>query len=105
MPAETVFAKNIYWVYAIVLKDSFPHNAEWIMQELSKVGVGTRPFFYPMHLQPVFNKKGWYLNERYPVAERISDRGFYLPSGLCLKPSEIYLVVEEFNKILRIGVT
>ncbi|HKB45178.1 MAG TPA: DegT/DnrJ/EryC1/StrS family aminotransferase, partial [Chitinophagaceae bacterium] len=105
MPAETVFAKNIYWVYAIVLKDSFPHNAEWIMQELSKVGVGTRPFFYPMHLQPVFNKKGWYLNERYPVAERISDRGFYLPSGLGLKQSEIYLVVEELNKILGIGVT
>ncbi|HMG16671.1 MAG TPA: DegT/DnrJ/EryC1/StrS family aminotransferase, partial [Saprospiraceae bacterium] len=66
MPEDISFAKNIYWVFAIVLKDSFNFNAEFIMKKLNMLGIGTRPFFYPMHLQPVFNKMGWYLDEKYP---------------------------------------
>ena len=101
MPLKTEFSENIYWVYAIVLKDNFPHNAEWIMVKLAELGVGTRPFFYPMHLQPVFLKKGWYKNEKYPIAEKISERGFYIPSGLGLKNEEITLVAENLIKVLN----
>lgn len=101
MPLKTEFSENIYWVYAIVLKDNFPHNAEWIMGKLAELGVGTRPFFYPMHLQPVFLKKGWYKDEKYPIAEKISERGFYIPSGLGLKNEEITLVAENLIKVLN----
>lgn len=101
MPLKTRFAENIYWVYAILLKDSFPHNAEWMMKELGKVGIGSRPFFYPMHLQPVFNRKGWYVDEHYPVAEKIAERGFYIPCGLGLTEEQQIEVATSLKHILQ----
>jgi perosamine synthetase len=78
------FADNIYWVYGIVLDESVPFDASEIMTRLGKMGVGTRPFFWPMHEQPVFRKMGLFEGETYPVAERLARRGFYLPSGMAL---------------------
>jgi perosamine synthetase len=81
---KTDYAENIYWVYGIILKDHVPFNAEEAMRRLKEKGIGTRPFFWPMHEQPAFIKMGLFKNEKYPVAERIARRGFYVPSGLAL---------------------
>jgi perosamine synthetase len=80
----TDFASNIYWVYGIVMNDSIPYDALEAMSRLAQLGVGTRPFFYPMHSQPVFHDAGLFRGEHYPVAERLGERGFYLPSGLAI---------------------
>jgi perosamine synthetase len=98
--ANTDYAENIYWVYGIVLKDSVPMNAKEIMTKLAERGIGSRPFFYPMHLQPVYNKQGWYENESYPVAEKMAERGFYVPSGMALTEDNIYEVVKNLKEIL-----
>jgi len=42
-----------------------------------------------MHEQPVFLKRGWFANERLPVAERIARRGFYIPSGMALTQDQM----------------
>lgn len=86
---ETEFAKNIYWVYGIVLKDTAGMNAEDVMKRLSEKKIGTRPFFYPMHLQPVFKKMSLFINETYPVSENLAEMGFYIPSGLALTDEQI----------------
>jgi perosamine synthetase len=54
-----------------------------------------------MHEQPVFHKMGLFINEKYPVAENIARRGFYLPSGMALKPADIDVVCDELKKILK----
>lgn len=82
--ARTDFAESVFWVFGLVLGDSLPFDAAEMMARLAKKGVGTRPFFWPMHEQPVFLNRGWFKGERYPVAERIARRGFYLPSGMAL---------------------
>jgi perosamine synthetase len=87
--AATEYAENIYWVYGVVLDDTVPFDAEGAMLRLRQAGVGTRPFFWPMHEQPVFRKMGLFRGERYPVAERLARRGFYLPSGLALTDAQI----------------
>ena len=33
-------------------------------------------------VQPVFNEMGLYKQEKYPVAERLYQKGLYIPSGL-----------------------
>lgn len=98
---ETKFAKNIYWVFGIVLKDSISVDAEHIMRELADAGVGTRPFFYPMHLQPVFQNKGMFAGESYPVSELIANRGFYLPSGLAITNEQMGEVATKLKQILK----
>lgn len=87
--SNTEYAENIYWVYGLILKDDVAFDAEEAMRRLSVLGVGTRPFFWPMHEQPVFIKMGLFGGESYPVAERLARRGFYLPSGLALTDGQI----------------
>lgn len=88
-PSLTSYAKSVFWVYGLVLSDRVPFDAEEMMRRLAKLSVGTRPFFWPMHEQPVFIRKGWFKGEAYPVAERLARRGFYLPSGLGLTADEL----------------
>lgn len=99
--SKTEYAENIYWVYGILLKDNNGFDAEEIIKILSKNEIGCRPFFYPMHLQPVFNKIGLFNNEKYPVAENIAKKGFYLPSGLALTETQIHRVCDILRKILK----
>ena len=101
LPLEkTDYAENIYWVYGIVLKDDIPFDAKEAMQKLGKQGIGTRPFFYPMHEQPVFKKMGLFEGEFYPVAENIARRGFYIPSGLALDTEQQKRVANSMSKFL-----
>jgi perosamine synthetase len=98
---KTDYAENIYWVYGILLNDSLSFDAEIAMKKLAVLEIGTRPFFWPMHEQPVFNKMGLFKNESYPVAERMARRGFYLPSGMALTEPQIYSVVNKLKEILK----
>ncbi|CAK9013609.1 GDP-perosamine synthase [Durusdinium trenchii] len=72
---------NIYWVYGVELLPSVPCEADEVMKHLAAAKVGTRPFFWPMHEQPVFLQMGLFKGQSFPVAERIARRGFYIPSG------------------------
>lgn len=100
-PKATPFADNIYWVYGIVLNDEIPFDASTAMKKMNDLGVGTRPFFWPMHEQPVLKKMNLFKNESYPESERIARRGFYVPSGLNLNESQMDKVVDCLKKILR----
>jgi perosamine synthetase len=99
--AQTNYATNIYWVYGIVLKEDVPFDAKEAMLRLGEYKIGTRPFFWSMHEQPVFRKMGLFDNESCPVAEKISRRGFYLPSGLALSDEQIERVVKAVVEILK----
>ncbi|HMS32630.1 MAG TPA: DegT/DnrJ/EryC1/StrS family aminotransferase [Ignavibacteria bacterium] len=94
------FSDNIYWVYGIVLKKEAGINAEQAMKILSEKKIGTRPFFYPMHLQPVLRKMGFFKNESYPVSERIAEYGFYIPSGLALTKEQADITIEAVKNLI-----
>jgi perosamine synthetase len=91
---QTDYCRNIYWVYGIVLGNKVPFDAEEAMKRLGEKKIGTRPFFWNMHEQPVFLKAGLFKNEKYPVAENIARRGFYIPSGLAITEEQINHVAE-----------
>jgi perosamine synthetase len=95
----TPYANNIYWVYAMVVNDNIPLNAQQCMDELLKLGIGTRPFFYPMHQQPVFKKASWYTPQHLPVSERIAEKGFYIPSGMTITTAQQEQVADAVHKL------
>jgi perosamine synthetase len=90
--AGTPYAENIYWVFGVVLKDDPGCDAEKMMERLGKRGIATRPFFWPMHEQPVLQRTGIGAGGMYPVAERLARRGFYIPSGMALGVEQIETV-------------
>lgn len=94
------FADNIYWVFPIVLKDNYKKNAAQVMQELGSHKIGTRPFFYPMHKQPVFNKMGLFLSDQMPNSEKLAEKGFYIPSGLAITQEQMEKVSSVLHEVL-----
>ena len=99
--AQTDYAENIYWVYGIVLRAEVPFDAKVVMQKLAVEQIGTRPFFWCMHEQPIFAKMGLFAGVSCPVAERLARRGFYLPSGIALTESQIDRVSSSLREILK----
>ncbi|MBW4498171.1 MAG: DegT/DnrJ/EryC1/StrS family aminotransferase [Scytonema hyalinum WJT4-NPBG1] len=98
---RTDYADNIYWVYGLVLKDEVPFDAEQAMRRLAQYKIGTRPFFWPMHEQPVFRKMGLFDGVSYPVAEKIARRGFYIPSGMALTDEQICRVAQVVVEVFK----
>lgn len=99
--AKTDYAENIYWVYGLVLGDDLTLDAGDVMRRLATHKIGTRPFFWPMHEQPVFHRMGFFKNEHYPVAERMARRGFYIPSGLALTDEQMERVASAVRKVMQ----
>lgn len=91
--------ENHFWVYGIVMRDD--RNAKEIMNELAEAGIGTRPFFWPLHKQPLLEKYDLQEKVHLPISERIAEKGFYLPSGVAISDSEIERVIFSLKKVLN----
>lgn len=100
LPIEKEWAKNVYWMYGLVLVESLGMDAEELAQKLKSLGVETRPFFLGMHEQPVFLNAGLFRGEHYPITERIARQGLYLPSGLTLTEAQVDEVSQKVRKAL-----
>ena len=104
LPLEaTDYSTNIYWVYGLVLDDSVIFDADEAMKRLSKLGIGCRPFFFPMHQQPILRQLGLFEDQSFPVAERLYQRGFYIPSGLALTDDQILYVSNSLKHVFNNG--
>jgi len=101
LPVEEPWAKSVYWVYGVVLEEGTGITNEQFAQRLFEQGVETRPFFLGIHEQPVFHNMGLFINERYPIAERLAREGLYLPTGLTIQETEIDNVCDAVRKALR----
>jgi perosamine synthetase len=98
---RTEYAENIYWVYGLILKDEVPFDAKELMRRLGKYKIGTRPFFWCMHEQPVFRKMGLFNGVFCPEAEKIARRGFYIPSGMALTDEQIREVAKTLHEVMQ----
>jgi len=100
LPVEEPWARQVYWMYGIVLDEACGMDAVEFARRLKAEGIDTRPFFLGIHEQPVFHKKGLFIDEHYPVAESIARQGLYLPSGLALTESQVDKVCEAVSKVI-----
>ena len=71
------------------------------MKKLCETNIGTRPFFYPMPLQPALKEMRKDPNLSFSISENLAARGFYLPSGLTLLDEEISKVAEALKFLLQ----
>jgi len=97
---EQEYAKNIYWVYGLVLKRNSNISLSTFMKKLMNEGVETRNFFWPLHQQPILKKMGFFKKIKLPVAEYLGRNGLYLPTGLSLTTSQQKFVINKVKKIM-----
>ena len=89
LPVEREYARNVYWMYCVVVDPEFGMTRDELATWLYKNGVDTRTMFCPMNLQPSLLKARAVVSTECPVAEDLWKRGMYLPSGCALRDAEI----------------
>jgi len=98
-PPEADWAKNVFWMYSILVQDEFGMTRDQLRAYLAARGVETRTFFIPMHLQPIYYQA--FKGQRYPVSEMLCQRGFYLPSASSLTHHEIDYTLDRVRQAYR----
>jgi|1048.fasta_scaffold02782_6 perosamine synthetase len=93
--------KNCYWVYSIVLKPEVNLSASECISKLAKLGVESRPFFYPLHMQPVLKPLLKKNQIRCTNAEFLGEKGFYLPSGVGNTDEEIWTSAQKLLEVIN----
>lgn len=84
--------QSVFWMISVLLNKDYPLSRDALRAHLAKHGIETRSFFIPIHWQPPFQQM--FQKERFPVAEDLCARGFYLPSGSGLTEEEIHFVCD-----------
>lgn len=91
--------ENVYWVFGFIIDSDLRLNAQSFGDALRTRGVDSRPFFFPLHkqvaLQGFCNQDATFQN-----AERIAERGLYVPSGANLVESDLVRVADAVRAVL-----
>jgi perosamine synthetase len=98
LPHEADWAKNVYWMYGVVLKKGFPMSRDQFAAYLLENGVDTRTFFCPMNVQPFLREQSGFREVPCPIAQKIWENGLYLPSSTKLTEKEIIQVASVIRK-------
>jgi len=99
LPPEAPWAKNVYWMYTILINEEILGiTRDELMKRLEEYGVDTRAAFLPIHQQPPY--KDMYKHEKYPIAEQLGRRGINLPSGNTTSKEDIKYVVSAIKGII-----
>jgi perosamine synthetase len=98
-PVELAWARNVYWMYGIVVEEAYGLTRDELMSELSNRGVDSRTFFCPMNQQPFLRRQKGFRTVSCPVADELWLRGCYLPSSPSLSDEQVANVVEHITEL------
>jgi len=103
LPAEKPWARNVYWMYAVLVEPAFGMSRDELMKRLKEREIDTRTFFIPVRRQPLFADDPDYAGVRCPVSDELAKTGFYLPSGLALTSAQNKDVCAAVKDIRKTG--
>ena len=98
-PVEEPWARNVYWMYGVLVEDEFGLSRDELMAALRERGVESRTFFCPMNLQPFLRSQPGFRDVPCPVAEELWERGLYLPSSPSLSDAHVNDVVSRLAEL------
>ena len=102
LPPEKDWAKNVYWMYGLLVNDNFGLSMPQLREKLLEKGIDSRTFFIGMHQQPAYQKDDLRfpdLNGNYPISEQLTQKGFYLPSSSHLTKEQIIFITDTIKNI------
>lgn len=96
LPVEKQWAKHVYWMYTIFLRDATEQQRDCVMQKLNEFGIETRPVFYPMHILPPYKEENL-----YPAADMWAQRGINLPTHQMITESDVDYIVNALEQAIQ----
>jgi perosamine synthetase len=99
LPPKTDWAENIYWLYSVVIDEQrVGMGREDLVVKLTDCGIETRPFFYPLHVQPPYFSES---NYDCPVSCWLAERGLSLPTSNSIDLNDIDRVCDSVERIIN----
>jgi len=93
-PPQAKWAKNVYWLYSILVEEEYGISRDELIKELSLMDIDTRPLFLPIHDQPIYNT-----GQHLAIAEELALKGLSLPSSANLQNYEVDRVCAAIKDI------
>lgn len=89
-----------WFVYVIQLDSNIDRDRT--MEHLKENGVGCRPYFTPIHIQPYMIEMFGYKENDYPITADIGRRSIALPFYNDMTQSEINYVAEKLSEAINL---
>ncbi|HZT61402.1 MAG TPA: DegT/DnrJ/EryC1/StrS family aminotransferase [Pyrinomonadaceae bacterium] len=99
LPPEAAWAKNVYWVYGVLVEPEFGVPRALLQEQLLARGIETRRFFTPLHEQPIVPPQGGASD--YPRSAHLAEHGLYLPSSVGMQAAAVERVAETLHALRR----
>ncbi|MFW6126038.1 MAG: DegT/DnrJ/EryC1/StrS family aminotransferase [Chloroflexota bacterium] len=99
LPIEKEWARNVYWMFTVVLDDSVTKSRDQVAKDLLAEGIETRPVFYPVHSLPPYRRLS--RGQSFPVADRIAARGINLPTWAGLTREDVEFISQALKRTIR----
>jgi perosamine synthetase len=87
---------SAWWVYPVLIRKGTRYTKDEVRCYLHEHGVETRSFFKPMHLQPHLKQ---FATGKYPVAEDLWTRGFYLGIHCDLDEADVAYTADLLGRL------
>ena len=97
LPYEAEWARNVYWMYAVVVQPEFGISRDELMEQLRQENIDTRTFFCPMNQQPCLQSRPGFRAVPCPVADSLWENGLYLPSTYSLSEQVLRQVADAIR--------
>ena len=98
LPSQAAWAKQVYWMYNIFLREGGEARRDTVMRALDALGIETRPVFYPMHVLPPYEQPS-----TFPVADVWAQRGINLPTHQLLTQDDILRIAHALSEVIDLS--
>jgi perosamine synthetase len=99
--ADVPWAEPSFGRVAVLVEDGFPCKKGELQALLRKEGIETEPFYFPIHLQLPYIKKG--RRKRLHVSESLYERGLLLPTSAYFGREELVEVAGAIRRVFSSG--
>ncbi len=73
------------------------------MRRLAEVGIPSRPYFTPIHLQPFYAQQFGFRRGDFPVAEELGDVSLALPFSGVMTQAQVELVCARLRQVVNMS--
>jgi perosamine synthetase len=81
-----------WFVYVVKIRP--PADRNEVMRTLGEVGVSSRPYFTPIHLQPFYRKRFGYQRGDFPITEHLGDTCLAVPFSSVMTEEQVDYVCQ-----------
>jgi dTDP-4-amino-4,6-dideoxygalactose transaminase len=87
--------------FVYVVRVRLPAERDALLRRLAEVGVPSRPYFTPIHLQPFYRQTFGYARGDFPVTEHLGDVSLALPFSGVMTEDQVDYVVAQLRVALE----